>query len=90
MGATKRFLVRLWADECGISSVEYALLLAFIGGGIILAGDSLSNAVGDEMEDSAALIAGCNNGGGGDGTGGDGGHWWGRRQHLLTPLKHSN
>ena len=33
----RKFLVELWKDESGISSVEYALLLAFIGGGIIRA-----------------------------------------------------
>ena len=37
MGATKRFLVRLWSDECGISWVGYALLLAFVAAGIIMA-----------------------------------------------------
>ena len=56
MGATKRFLTRLWSDECGISSVEYALLLAFVAAGIIMAADSLSNAVSNEMNDTAALF----------------------------------
>ncbi len=75
MGATKRSLARLWPDESGISSVEYALLLAFIGGGILMAADELSDAVANEMEDTAALFGddGCVNDGGGDGTGGDGG-----------------
>ena len=65
-------MARLWADESGISSVEYALLLAFIGGSIILASDALSNAVANEMEDTAALFDEdtCGNDGGGDGTGG--------------------
>ncbi len=39
MGAAKRFLARLWSDESGISSVEYALLLAFIASGIIVAAE---------------------------------------------------
>ncbi len=77
-GVTKRFLARLWSDESGISSVEYALLLAFIAGGIILAAEELSNSVQNEMEGTAALFAPgaedtCGNDGGGDGTGGDGG-----------------
>ncbi len=66
MGAAKRFLARLWSDECGISSVEYALLLAFIGGGIIMAADELSGAVSNQMNDTAALFDG-------DGSGVDGG-----------------
>ena len=51
-----------------------ALLLAFIGGGIILAADLLSNAVANEMEDTAELFDEdtCGNVGGGDGTGGGG------------------
>ncbi len=34
MRKTGQFLVELWNDESGISSVEYALLLAFVAGGI--------------------------------------------------------
>ncbi len=45
-----------WNDESGISSVEYALLLAFVAAGIILAADSLSNAVSNEMESAANCI----------------------------------
>ncbi len=75
MGATKRFLTRLWSDEHGISSVEYAILLALIAGAIIMAADELGDAVANEMQDTAALIDEdtCGNDGGGDGTGGDGG-----------------
>ena len=71
MGATKRFLTRLWSDERGISSVEYALLLAFVAAGIILAADTLSNAVSNEMEDTAALFDEdtCGNVGSGGGIG---------------------
>ncbi len=68
-----RILSRFWQDDSGISSVEYALLLAFVAAGIIFGAEELSNAVEDEMTETAALIDGCNNGGGGDGTGGDGG-----------------
>ncbi len=53
-----KFLVRLWGDKSGISSVEYALLLAFIAAGIIVAAESLSNAVSNEMEDAASCIEG--------------------------------
>jgi len=48
----------LWNDESGISSVEYALLLAFVAAGIITAAELLSNAVSNEMEDTAKCIEG--------------------------------
>ncbi len=51
-----KFLGNLWNDESGISSVEYALLLAFVAAGIIVAADSLSNAVSNEMEEAAGCI----------------------------------
>jgi Flp pilus assembly pilin Flp len=57
----RKFMTKLWADESGISSVEYALLLAFVGGGIILAADALSDAVADEMNDTAGCISGSIN-----------------------------
>ncbi len=53
-----KFLSDLWNDESGISSVEYALLLAFVAAGIILAADQLSNAVSNEMENAADCIDG--------------------------------
>ena len=56
MVATKRFLAKIWTDECGISSVEYAMLLAFIAAGIMTAAEMLSNAVSNELEDTAALL----------------------------------
>ncbi len=49
-------ILNLWNDESGISSVEYALLLAFIAAGIITAAELLSNAVENEMESTAACI----------------------------------
>ncbi len=52
----RKFLSHLWNDESGISSVEYALLLAFVAAGIITAAELLSNAVTNEMEESACLI----------------------------------
>jgi Flp pilus assembly pilin Flp len=48
----------LWTDESGISSVEYALLLAFIAAGIIVAAEELSNAVENEMLQAASCIEG--------------------------------
>ncbi len=47
----------IWNDESGISSVEYALLLAFVAAGIILAADELSNAVSNEMTQAATCIS---------------------------------
>ncbi len=52
----KHNLARLWNDESGISSVEYALLLAFVAAGIITAAELLSNAVQNEMSDTASCI----------------------------------
>ena len=69
MGAAKRFLARLWSDERGISSVEYALLLSFVAAGVIIGAETLSSAVENEMEDTAALFDPCGNDGGGDGSG---------------------
>ncbi len=58
----RKFLSNLWTDESGISSVEYALLLAFVAAGIITAAELLRNAVQNEMTDVATCIetgAGC-------------------------------
>ncbi len=51
-----KFLNKLWKDESGISSVEYALLLAFIGGGIIVAAALLGEAVKNELEETATCL----------------------------------
>ncbi len=51
-----KFLSQLWNDESGISSVEYALLLAFVAAGIIFGAEALSNAVENEMQSSADCI----------------------------------
>ena len=56
MQKTATMILNLWNDESGISSVEYALLLAFVAAGIITAAELLSNAVSNEMEDSACII----------------------------------
>ncbi len=54
----RKFLSRLWNDESGISSVEYALLLAFVAAGIIIGADALSTAVETEMNVAADCIDG--------------------------------
>jgi Flp pilus assembly pilin Flp len=46
----------LAVDSRGVSSVEYALLLAFVAGGIILAASQLGTAVETEMNDTANCI----------------------------------
>ena len=56
MQKTGKFFTKLWNDESGISSVEYALLLAFVAAGIIAAAGTLSNAVQNEMTSTAACI----------------------------------
>ena len=67
----------LWRNQRIISSVEHAMLLAFIAVGNIAAADLLSNAVTNEFSDTAALLDGAGDGGGndggGNGSGGDGG-----------------
>ena len=75
VGDNRHGFKALWRDEAGISSVEYAMLLAMIAGGIVMAADMLSNAVSNQMTDTAALFDddGCSNDGSGDGTGGDDG-----------------
>ncbi len=57
-----KFLSNLWNDESGISSVEYALLLAFVAAGIIVAAGELATAVQGEMTQAADCIT---NGAGG-------------------------
>ncbi len=56
MGSVLRKLWALWRDESGISAVEYALLLAFIGGSIIVAAGELGGAVGNEITDAATCL----------------------------------
>ncbi len=52
----RKFMTKLWQDESGISSVEYALLLAFVAAGIIIGAEALSTAVETEMKDVATCI----------------------------------
>ena len=56
MERARAFLRGLWRDESGISSVEYALLLAMIAGGIIIAAEELANAVENQMQDTADCL----------------------------------
>jgi Flp pilus assembly pilin Flp len=56
MYGLKRNFARLWCDERGISSVEYALLLSFVAASIIVAAGALSLAVSNEMTDAADCI----------------------------------
>ena len=58
MRKTGNFIAKLWNDESGISSVEYALLLAFVAAGIIASAELLADAVANEMETAADCIAG--------------------------------
>ncbi len=68
-------LTAFWADEAGISSVEYVLLLAMAAGGLMAGGEILSSAVADQFADTTSCFDGSAdaNGGQGGGTGGDGG-----------------
>ncbi len=61
----RQFFQGLWNDESGISSVEYALLLAFVAAGIIISAELLGNAVSEEMQDAASCVStGTTDGGG--------------------------
>ncbi len=54
----RKFMTKLWQDESGISSVEYALLLAFVAAGIIIGAEALSTAVEGERKEVASCIEG--------------------------------
>jgi len=49
---------RFLKDESGISSVEYALLLAFLGGGVAAAAAALGAVILGEMQKNATVIGG--------------------------------
>lgn len=57
-----RLFHRLWKDESGISSVEYALLLALIAAGVAVAAAALGDAVETEIQDAANCISGTDPG----------------------------
>ena len=50
------FLGRLWTDERGVSSVEYALLLAVVAAGIAAAAGSLGFAVAGEIDEASECL----------------------------------
>ena len=56
MKTKQNFFIRFWRDVRGISSVEYALLLAFVATGIITAAGALSLAVQGEMTNAADCL----------------------------------
>ncbi len=60
-----QFIRKFVRDEGGISSVEYALLLAFIGAGVAAAALALGTAVEGEIQGAADEIGGGGGGGGG-------------------------
>ncbi len=67
-------VLRLLKDDSGISSVEYAMLLAMAASGIIMAVDFLSSSVADQFSDTASCLDGSADANGGQGGGnGDGG-----------------
>jgi Flp pilus assembly pilin Flp len=47
--ALRERLADFWADESGISTVEYVLILAFVASAVIVAADELATAVGDQL-----------------------------------------
>lgn len=56
MKTVNRFVNAFWKDESGISSVEYALLLAFVAAGIVGAAAGLGTAVQGEMTQATTCI----------------------------------
>ena len=60
MRRIRKFLKKLWTDESAISSIEYALLIAFVAAGIVLAAEELGNAVaavGGKMNEVSDCIS---------------------------------
>jgi len=49
---------RLWKDDSGISAVEYALLLALIGGGIAAAAFTLGGQVSTNINTATTALQG--------------------------------
>ncbi len=56
MDRKRQFLVRLWTDESGISSVEYVLLLALVGSAIIIGATFRGTEVGLQLNETALCI----------------------------------
>jgi Flp pilus assembly pilin Flp len=69
-----RLFLTLLKDNSGISSVEYAMLLAMAASGIFMAVEYLSSSVADQFADTASCFDGSAKANGGQGGGnGDGG-----------------
>jgi len=69
-----RLVLRLLKDDSGISSVEYAMLLAMAASGIIMSAEFLGSSVADQFADTASCFDGSADANGGRGGGsGDGG-----------------
>lgn len=49
-----KFLAGFWSDRSGVSSVEFALLLAFIAAGVAVAADHLGLAFETGIEGAAS------------------------------------
>ena len=80
--AVFRLVLRILKDDSGISSVEYAMLLAMAASGIVMGAEFLSSAVSDQFADTASCFDGSAdaNGGQGGGTGDGGGDGGGSGQ----------
>ena len=57
MARLRKLRSEFLADERGVSSVEYAVLLAFVGAGVVIGMQALSKSVGDEMIRASDCIA---------------------------------
>ena len=53
MSGFSTFVLKFLNDEIGISSIEYALLLGFVGAAIVMGAEALSTAVEDEFQNTA-------------------------------------
>ena len=49
---------RLWADVCAASAAEYAIILAVIGGALVLSALALGQNIVCSVDQSAAIVAG--------------------------------
>lgn len=52
-----KLIQKFVSEDKGISSVEYALLLAFVGSAVAASALALGNAVAGEMDDASTAIA---------------------------------
>ena len=50
-------LIKFFKDEDGLETVEYAIMLAFVAVGLIIAIKFLSGAVGNEFNEAASEIS---------------------------------